>query len=367
MRALSLYIHIPFCTRRCPYCSFYHVSRSASDEDAFTAAVVDELRHAVAGLGGEQRARFDTVFIGGGTPSAIGTARLGRIFDALEPHLDGRGGAEVTCEVNPEDVTADLLDVLRARGVNRISLGIQSLDATLQRTLRRCAPAVNRRALVMTGERFDNVSADVLLGVPGGSVEAARACAGELADAGVSHLSVYCLEPGGDMGREVERFFDGVDPERSADEYLAVCDRLASAGFRHYEVSNFSRPGFESRHNRVYWGGGEYLGLGPGAHSFVAGRRFHNPPSLRDYLERRGGEHIARRVADRRGDGELERVMLALRTDEGMPLDWARCGEGVIEDFVAAGLARRAGGRLVLTDRGFLMTNDMVLRVCAAG
>jgi oxygen-independent coproporphyrinogen-3 oxidase len=360
MRVLSLYIHIPFCTRRCPYCSFYHVGRSELAEDAFIDALVDELSLACADLGGD--VGFETVFVGGGTPSAIGEGRLARIFDALERHLDGAVTAEVTCELNPEDVTPGLLELLRSRGVNRVSLGIQSMDAAAQRVLRRCSPAVNRRALSYVRERFDNVSVDVLLGVPGATAVAARATLEEVVAAGCTHVSAYCLEPGGDMAREVERFFDGVDPERCADEYLMACEKLSAAGFLHYEVSNFARPGFESRHNCVYWNGGEYLGVGPGAHSFLEGRRLHNAPSLAAYMTGRGRD----RVADQNADGALERAMLALRTAEGMPLWWARCGEDTIDGFVADGLARRDGDRLVLTDRGFLVTNEIVLRVCAS-
>lgn len=362
MRVLSLYIHVPFCTRRCSYCSFFHLPREVRLGARYVDALVDEIDASVpAG------AVFGTVFLGGGTPSVLPRADLARVFDAIEAYVRPGVTTEVTCELNPEDVDAGLLDFLRGRGVNRVSLGVQSMDASSQRVLKRCPPEVNRRALSLALNRFENVSADVLLGVPGGSVEAARATLRELTEAGPAHFSVYCLEPGGDMGAEVESFFAGVDPDRSADEYLMACEELAARGYRHYEVSNFARPGFESAHNRVYWNGGDYLGVGPGAHSSLGGRRFHNAPSLEDYLAYRGPRRDAARVEDdAAADVALERAMLALRTGEGMPLSWARCRPETIDAFVAEGLARREDGRLVLTDRGFLVTNDVVLRVCAA-
>jgi oxygen-independent coproporphyrinogen-3 oxidase len=164
------------------------------------------------------------------------------------------------------------------------------------------------------------------------------------------------------MAQEVERFFGAVDPDRIADEYLDVCARLAAAGYRHYEVSNFAQPGFESRHNRVYWDGGDYLGVGPAAHSAIGGRRFWNQPSLEAYLARTGPEHLAARAHDAGGDERVERTMLSLRTDRGAPREWLS-GDAAIEDFVRDGLAREHDGRLYLTDRGYLVLNDVVLRL----
>jgi oxygen-independent coproporphyrinogen-3 oxidase len=365
MRVLSLYIHTPFCTRRCSYCSFYHVPRYGADPTRFIDSLVDEMECAIDALDAAAFGGFGTVFIGGGTPSVLGRRALNRMFDALDRYTERGAVAEVTCELNPEDVDADLLALLARRGVNRVSLGVQSLEPAAQRVLKRCAPETNRRAVDLVLDRFDNVSFDVLLGIPGSTVAATADTIDELADRGPAHFSVYCLEPGGDVGNEVAAFFDGVDPERCADEYLLVCGELARRGYRHYEISNFARPGFESAHNRVYWSGRDYLGVGPGAHSSIDGVRFHNAPSISQYLSLGGADRIAARVVDPVGrDGrDLERTMLALRTDSGMPLSWARCGRGEIDALVENGLARIADERLVLTDRGFLVANDIVLRV----
>ena len=361
MRALSLYIHIPFCTRRCSYCSFFHVGRDPRREVDYVDALESEIAATLGVLGD---VRVGTVFVGGGTPSVLGFDHLARVFDAFAPYVDARVTSEVTCEVNPEDVTPDLLTFLEERGVNRVSMGVQSMDAAAQRVLKRCSPQTNARAIERVMARFANVSFDVLLGVPGASTASVDVTLTALAAYHPAHFSVYCLEPGGDMEREVESFFDGVDPDRSADEYLLVCDRLRERGYRHYEVSNFAQPGFESAHNRVYWEGREFLGVGPGAHSFLDGRRFSNAASLSDYLAHRGAARVPARVGDTDdADIGLERTMLALRTAEGMPLSLARGGLTAAEELVREGLARIEGERLALTDRGFLLMNDIVLRV----
>lgn len=361
MRPLSLYIHVPFCTRRCAYCSFYHLPRDRGAEALTVDALAEELDLAIAPLGASLR----TVFLGGGTPSVLDRADLARLFEAVARHVDPGGVEEFTCELNPEDVTDELLVFLQGHGVTRVSLGVQSMDPAAQRVLKRCAPDANRRAIALVAARFQNVSFDVLLGVPGAPEDALDRTLDELLASRAPHFSVYCLEPGGDAPPSVARFFDGVDSERSASEYLRACDRLRAEGYGHYEVSNFARPGFESVHNRVYWGGGEFLGVGPAAHSFVGGVRFHNSPSLDDYLRRRGADRLAARVVDHADAAalELERMMLGLRTADGVPVAWARCGAGELDDLETEGLAHRHGGRVVLTDRGCLVMNEIVLRL----
>ena len=357
MRELSLYIHVPFCTRRCSYCSFYHVQSETSRERAFVDALLSEID---AALGELAPVALRTIFVGGGTPTVLARSEWERIITALQPYIRG-GLDEFTVEMNPEDVDAGLARFLRGLGVNRASLGIQSMHAVGQKVLKRCDPATNRRAIDVVMGEWDNVSFDVLLGVPKTAradlVETLRMLLGK----GPKHLSVYGLEAGGDMAGEVERFFRAVDPDRVADEYLDTCRLLAGAGFDHYEVSNFARPGFESRHNRAYWDGREYLGVGPAAHSMVGGRRFLNEPSLDAYASRRGFEHIAARIYDDGGDHQLEAAMLALRTNQGIARD--QCDATVLEEFVGEGLATVHDDRVRLTDRGYLVLNDIVLKL----
>jgi oxygen-independent coproporphyrinogen-3 oxidase len=359
MKRLSLYIHVPFCTRRCSYCSFYHVPAGQSREGAFVDALTGEIAAAFQALA--EPASLETVFVGGGTPTVLDDDHWRRMVDAIAPWFPSGGPGEFTVEMNPEDVNPERVAFLRGLGVNRASLGIQSMHPVGQKVLKRCEPAVNTRAIETVMRRFDNVSLDVLLGVPRTAPADLVATLDTLLAHDPAHFSVYGLEPGGDMSHEVDRFFRAVDPDRVADEYLQVCERLAARGYHHYEVSNFARPGRESRHNRVYWDGGDYLGVGPAAHSSVGGRRFWNAPSLDAYLKRTGPEHVAARVHDDAADDAVERTMLALRTDRGAPADWF--DGDAIASFADEGLLALDGERVRLTDRGYLLLNDLVLRL----
>jgi oxygen-independent coproporphyrinogen-3 oxidase len=341
MREISLYVHVPFCMRRCPYCTFFHVPHIDHFETAFVKGLIRELASAAEEIG--EPFRCPTVFFGGGTPSVLRDESLDEVFDAIDPFLPDTDDVEITLEANPEDVTVDLLEGLRGRGVNRLSLGVQSMVPGALKVLKRCAAEVNARAIELAATHLDNYSIDVLLGIPGGTPADLQGTMERLADCAPPHFAVYCLEPGGVMGRE---------------------EALGEGGYEHYEVSNFARPGYESRHNRTYWRGGEYLGLGPGAHSYIGGERFHNEPSIERYVSRM--DSALRRPEPREDEERLiERRMLALRTSDGLALDQLECPRSVLDDLIAGGLAAIAGERLVLTDRGFLVLNEIVLRLTA--
>ena len=364
MRVLSLYIHVPFCTRRCSYCSFYHVQSIAEREARYVTALESEAAHTFESL---ELSRLRSVFVGGGTPSVLGSESLRRVFDLFRPYLHRETTEEITAELNPEDVTGDLVGFLCEQGVTRISLGIQSMDPIAQKVLKRCTPGENLRAIELIRRTFENVSFDVLIGVPGSSFEIFCETITTLSSIRPQHFSVYCLEPGGDMSHEVEKFFSAVDSDRAAREYLFTCEHLAAEGYEHYEMSNFALPGRASVHNRIYWGGGEYIGLGPGAHSYVSGRRYHNLPSLDDYLAHSGADREAARVYDdpQGVDSALERFMLGLRTSRGVPRGWCNCGDRELETLERDGLIMNSDGRVRASERGFLVLNDLILKLCA--
>jgi oxygen-independent coproporphyrinogen-3 oxidase len=359
---ISLYVHIPFCTRRCPYCSFYHVGASGERESAFVPRLIGEIESWMEKM--PAGTRLATVYFGGGTPSILAERSWSLLFRALAPYIEDPSTAEITCELNPEDVTDGLCDLLVSHGVNRVSLGVQSMDAGAQERLGRCSPAKNRAAIERVKALFDNVSFDLLLGVPDRGGESLRRTIEQLAGYGPHHLSVYCLEPGGDVGDKTGGFWSRVDYEGAADEYLMVSGYLKTRGYLHYEVSSFALPGFECRHNRAYWDGGEYLGVGPAAHSCIGGRRFSNAASLELYMGRSGEE---RRIRDERtpDDIETEKVMLGLRTSSGLPVESLRCPEGVVNGILDERLAVIEGDRIRLTDRGYLLLNEVVLRLLA--
>jgi oxygen-independent coproporphyrinogen-3 oxidase len=365
MREISLYVHVPFCKRRCSYCTFYHVPHLETYESVLVDALVREFGAAAKEIG--EPFRCPTVFFGGGTPSVLNEQSLDRVFAAIEPYLPGNASCEVTFETNPEDVTPDLLTNLRARGANRLSLGIQSMGADGLRILKRCAPRTNAGAVEIVKEHFGNYSVDLLLGIPEGLPADLRLTLDHLDRWDPPHVSVYCLEAGGVMEADVKDFFAGVDAERAADEYLLVCEELARRGYVHYEVSNFAKPGYESRHNRCYWRGGEYVGIGPAAHSFIGGERFYNEASIERYVSA-GIEFPAdvRRIEPRGPSARrLEDLMLALRTSDGLPLDRLTCRGSAVEELVAGAFARVVEGRVILTDRGYLVLNEVLMRLAA--
>ncbi|NIM19117.1 MAG: radical SAM family heme chaperone HemW [Candidatus Latescibacteria bacterium] len=354
---------MPFCTRRCPYCTFYHVPHSSPLETGFIQAVIREIQCALSDLSGD--IRLQTIYIGGGTPSVLSIESLDAIFATLHSMTQCRKSFEITFEINPEDVNKALLSYLKEKGVNRVSLGVQSMAPRTQRGLSRCPPDINDQAIRMTQDVFRNVNLDILLGVPGESSDELTASVEAMCAYQPQHFSVYCLEAGGDAAPEVKDFITRVDSDRSAEDYLYVCSVLKKHGYRHYEVSNFAQRGFESSHNWVYWTGGEYLGIGAGAHSFIDGRRYYNEPSLERYVSSVSETGRGIQIEDRieRSDLILEKMMLALRTDEGMPVAWVRSSADVVDSLVDEGLARISGRRLALTDRGFLLLDEILLRL----
>jgi len=330
------------------------------------AALVREIRAALAQTGGNRT--LHTVFVGGGTPTVLGQELLRDLFGAVAPWTSTEDTREITVEVNPEDVTAELLDVLASLGVNRVSVGMQSMSPTGQATLGRCTPETNRRALSSVADRFENFSVDVLLGVPGESTGEVTDTLTVALEFRPPHVSAYCLERGGDVDAATGQFFESVDPEALAPAYLEACRLLAARGYTHYEVSNFAQPGRESLHNCAYWTGSDYVGVGPGAHSFVDGRRFSNPPSLQQYLGRPRHNPLDGRVFDARDDEavRLERLMLGLRTRTGLPRAACRCDDTEIRTLHDEGLLECFdGNRVRLSDSGYLILDEILFRIDA--
>jgi oxygen-independent coproporphyrinogen-3 oxidase len=344
-----LYVHLPFCSHRCGYCDFVTLVGRREGHGAYVDAVLAELELERDLLADE----VETVFLGGGTPTFTEPAELARLLAALP------AAGEVTVEANPETVTPELAGLLRGSGVSRVSLGAQSFQPALLAVLeRRAGPdAVRAGFYHLRDAGFDNISLDLVYGIPGQGPADLSADIAEAIALGPEHLSCYELEakPGtrftASHGDELAR-----QAEAMEGYFELVVDTLVDAGYRWYETANFCRPGRQAAHNLGYWLGQDYLGIGIGAVSTVAGLRWRNRPSLAGYLSAlsegrrppRDEESLEPEVVLR------ERLLLGLRLDE--PLELA-CVDGAVDSgglarMEALGLAERRDGRLALTRRG---------------
>jgi oxygen-independent coproporphyrinogen-3 oxidase len=371
-RLPGAYVHVPFCAHRCTYCSFVALEGKRDEEDFFEG-IEKEIRSRGAGTTGALR-DFDTVYFGGGTPSYVDARRLGGVLSTLEEIFGFSSNGEITAEANPDDIDASKLAALRDNGINRLSVGVQSLvDAELLPLERRHDAAGARRAVSEAVQAFGNVSADLMIGIPGQTLESLLASVDGLVSSGVSHLSVYLLELEKaprlvSLKKERPDLFP--DDDEMADRWEAVDDRLTAVGLPRYELSNWARPGFESRHNHKYWTQTPVLGFGVGAHSFDGKRRYANTGMLAEYLKRtRAGESA--RASEEEETGEFlrrkEGLMLGLRLSSGVPSStFEEIRKSLSPDAIArmenaflAGLLQEDSGRVRLTRKGVLLSNEV--------
>jgi oxygen-independent coproporphyrinogen-3 oxidase len=362
---IAVYVHWPYCARICPYCDFNVVrDRGRGDEQASLArAIVADLRAQAAQVG---RRRLVSVFFGGGTPSLMSPDWVGEVVTAACVAFEPAGDLEVTLEANPTDAEAERFQAFAAAGVNRLSLGMQSLDdGALAFLGRNHAAAEARRAAEIAATVFPRLSIDLIYALPGQTVEAWRAALGEAIALGPEHISAYqlTLEPGTAFDRAVRRgVWSPPEPDDAGALYEATGEVLGGAGYQAYEVSNHARgAAARSRHNLVYWQGGDYLGLGPGAHGRITsgGARWSTltPRRIGDYtqhvLERGCG--VSERICLSPIEAAQERLLMGLRTIEGVrlaELSALDLDPGMIVGLADAGLVREAAGRLAATRRG---------------
>ncbi|GAB6110992.1 radical SAM family heme chaperone HemW [Desulfomicrobium salsuginis] len=369
---MLLYVHVPFCVRKCGYCAFHSGPFSAPEAERYVELVLRELDCRGKALG---RRAVETVYIGGGTPSLLTPAQIGAILEGAASRFDLEAGAEITLEANPESaLKTGFLAAVRALGVNRLSLGVQSLRDDLLATLGRSHDAARARLAAREAREsgFANLSLDMIWGLPGQDVSAWLADLAGIVALAPEHISCYglSLEEGAPLAESVDAGRLSLpDEEEGARMYLEGSAYLESEGFGHYEISNYARPGRESRHNRGYWSGRDYLGLGPAAVSTLDGRRWANPAGLDEYArtaaigaEREGTEIL---TADVR---RQEMVMLALRTRDGLDLQEFMAATGIefprrdpaVERLRSSGLVRLGAGRLQLTREGMLVSNSVI-------
>jgi len=367
----SVYVHFPYCLAKCPYCDFASYAIEGADRvdhAGYAHTVLEELERRAPSVEGR---RIETVFFGGGTPSLWAPAELGRVLAGIRARLSCSDDLEVTVECNPTSLDEERARALLDVGVNRLSIGVQSLDDARLRYLGRLHDARGARAAVADALRsgMPRVSADLIFGLP--EQTPAQACAEALAlcDIGLSHLSCYQLtiEPGTRFGELAKRGRLPLADEGSvAESFLAIEAALATRGLAHYEISNYARPGQEARHNLAYWRGDEYLGLGCAAVGFVLtgqghGVRYRNDPRPEGYT--RGATATEEPIDDE--TRIRERIMLGLRVKGGVDLEsaWNPERERAAAWLSERGRIERTGTRVAIPPAAWLWADDTAARL----
>ncbi|MFG0329357.1 MAG: radical SAM family heme chaperone HemW [Phycisphaerales bacterium] len=365
-RPRSLYLHIPFCFHKCHYCDFYSIVDRRDRQAAFTDRLVDEL----SAVGETAGAPLRTIFVGGGTPTLLATDLWRRLLDALNTRFEVDGDTEFTVEANPETVTAELLEILVAGGVNRVSVGAQSFNERHLETLERWhdPASVDRAVALIRAAGVRRLNLDLIFGVPGQTLDEWGDDLERALDLEPEHLSCYSLtyEPNTPMTERLRRGeFEAIDEDLEARLFEWTGARLAAAGFKRYEVSNYARPGEACRHNLAYWRDEEWLALGPSASGHAAGIRWKNAPRLGEYLESGEGWAPVAEIDDAAPATRLaERLMLGLRLSEGLDASSTlrRAAElGVADELSHAINAAATRGHLEATDDRWRLTPAGVL------
>lgn len=368
---MLLYVHVPFCVRKCGYCAFHSGPFSPDAAAAFVELAVRQMGDWGRTLG---RVEVETVYFGGGTPSLLEPGQIEAMLRSAQDCFDLDAEAEITLEANPDSVLRPgFLGSLRGLGVNRLSLGVQSLQDDLLAMLGRPHDARQARLAVEAARDsgFSNLSLDLIWGLPGQTLEGWMADLAEAVALAPEHLSCYglSLEEGTALARKVEEGdLDLPDEESQALMYLDGSRLLESAGYAHYEISNYARPGCQSRHNEGYWAGKDYLGLGPAAVSTIGNRRWSNPAAWGEYAAAVTGVGKANEEVLSARTGRQEMVMLALRRARGLDLEKFKATTGTefpwrhpaVEQLRSSGLARRRDGHLQLTREGMLVSNSVI-------
>jgi oxygen-independent coproporphyrinogen III oxidase len=371
-QSAALYVHFPYCVSICNYCDFDRQATGFSSIPRYVAAVVAE-------IGMQSPRPLHSIFFGGGTPSLMSGDQVRSILGAAAATFDVLPGAEITLEANPGECTVERLSEFRAAGVNRLSIGVQSLDDQTLQSLSRRHTADEARAAVAAARAadFDNFNLDFMLGLADMTVESWLATLDAAITVGPEHLSCYVLtvDERVPMGRDVARGrLILPSDDNIADQYLATGERLARAGYRQYEISNWAKPGRESRHNLTYWRDEPYVGVGAGAAGWVDGLRTKNTPSPRRYMTSVAAGAVVRveeeqpDLPTRLGDA----LALGLRLREGIDLDQlgtrlgldVRAALGpIMDELIAANCLEWHSGRLRVAEPSILVTSEILVRI----
>lgn len=366
-----LYIHIPFCKSRCSYCAF-HSGTNLAQQSAYVDALCRELA---------QRKHFlptpllHTIYFGGGTPSTLPLDAFQQIFATIRQHFVIAPDAEITVECNPDDVTDSLIGSLATLGVNRISMGVQSMNDNELRIVNRrhTAAQVVEAIDICHHNDIHNISIDLIFGLPSQTIDSWRKTLDAALALPVTHLSAYNLSIEEDTPLErkiAQGVLAEVDEETQLEMFRLLREQTTAAGFEHYEISNFCKPGFHSHHNSRYWDGTPYLGIGAAAHSYDGTRRWWNEADTQRYINGDEVLHVEELTAEERYN---EFVITALRTAKGLDLTVLRerFGDKLLKFCLSEaapslehGLLRKENDRLILTPEGILVSNDVMSDLC---
>ena len=367
-KACGLYIHIPFCEQKCFYCSFVVAIGQTQRMDVYIDCLIEEMRH-YAGR------KIQTVYVGGGTPSFLTEKQLEKLFSGISAHFEVEPNSEITLEANPKDLDSPKAKFLRGLGVSRLSIGVQSMNDRFLKYLGRnhCARDVRDTFDVVRRAGFTNVNLDLMYGFPNQKEEDIKSDVKAIVELKAEHVSLYALTI-----EEHSRFFAQQvklqTGEIQADHFLLVVELLEEAGYKQYEVSNFAKEGFESKHNSQYWRAEEYIGLGVGAHSYLKARRFWNVSNFQEYLKRVQDKTSAQEGERQMSvaDQFLDAFLFGLRMNEGIDiknlenkfgykLDQRR--RDLIKDFIDHHWLERYEDQLKTTSQGRLVLDELCVRL----
>lgn len=362
----GIYIHVPFCKQACHYCNF-HFSTSLKSKNGFISALLAETALQRSYLESEQ---VETIYFGGGTPSLLSTAELSAILDVLHNTFNIDGAAEISLEANPDDLQPQKLAELKAAGINRLSIGVQSFFEEDLRWMNRAHNAQQSIACIQAAHEagFHNLTIDLIYGTPGLTDEKWYENVHRAIALDIPHLSCYALtvEPKTALDHLIKtKQFTDVDADQQARQFLLLMDWLEAAGYEHYEISNFAKPGWRSRHNTAYWQGKKYLGLGPSAHSFNGLERQWNVANNAMYIQSIEKGILPAEVEVLTKTQQLnEYIMTSLRTMEGLSVRYVEKNFSAdvlrpAQKFINAGNMTWDGERLQLTKQGKLLADGI--------
>jgi oxygen-independent coproporphyrinogen-3 oxidase len=356
-----IYVHVPFCARICPYCAFYKALLDRSQTPRFCEALLGDLRQQAQ----DRHLIPSTIYFGGGTPTALTTAQLEFLLAGFRDALDLSKLIEWTMEANPGSVSQSKAALLRRLGITRISLGIQSWDDDLLKLLGRehNAKQGEESFQILRDAGFSNINVDLMFGLPGQTIHQWRSTLERTVSLKPEHVSTYCLtyEEDTEFFLRQARGEFRQDPDTDSEFFEITMSILGTAGYEHYEISNYARPGFRSAHNRAYWSGSDYLGIGPSAFSTVGMTRLQNISDFRRYADAvLSGKSIVSSVEQLTSEMKrTEKIALGLRTADGAPAQLLESFPDETREFIRLGLLRRSGGNFLLTRAGKALADSV--------